>query len=189
MTIEESQKAFEEATRPHRILIEPNLDVAAKWDFTNPFCDLTELRYILINTCRTYRAPSLAAPLIGKNVAIIHVMGDPHVSLINPKIIHYSDELAIATESSPSFPGLSVKVTRPLTIRVRYNKADGSLTTSQFTGGFARHIQHEICHIEGRHFWEDCNFLNRNKALKDWKAIKRKLSKVSGALPPVAMPN
>jgi peptide deformylase len=175
--IDDNEKAF-------KVLIEPRLQVAEKWDFEEYSGNITELRYNLINTCRMYGAPSLSAPLIGKNVAVLHVMGEPHVSLINPKIVHSSYELAIATESSPTFPGLSVKVTRPLTIRVRYNKADGSTTTSQFTGGIARLIQHEICHIEGRYFWEDSNFLHKNRAVKDWKIIKRKLSRTSGALPP-----
>lgn len=186
---DEIEKAFKEATQPREVIIEPNLTPAERWDFENSFCNITELRHTLINTCRKYRAPSLSTPLIGINTSVVHVMGDPHVSLINPKIVYFSNELAIATESSPSYPGLAVKVTRPLTIRVRYNKSDGTVTTSQFTGAIARFIQHEMCHIEGRPFWHDCNYLNRSKALKDWKHIKRKLSKLSGALPPVLMPN
>ena len=189
MTSQEVKEAFEEATKARPVIVEPDLVLAEKWNFENPFCNIVELRYTMINTCREFKLPSLSAPLIGYNVSVVHVMGDPHVSLINPKIIYTSHELAIATEFSASYPGLSVKVTRPLTIRVRYNKSDGSITTSQFTGAIARFVQHEICHIEGRPFWEDCNFLNRSKAIKDWKNIKRKLSKVSGALPPVQTPN
>lgn len=176
---EKVRTTFTLETKAVPITIEPRFVSSELWNFDNPYCNILKLQYTMINTCAHYRAMSLSAPLIDINTSVIVLKGDPYLVLINPKIVSVSDELAIATESSPAYPGLSVKVTRPLSVRVRYKDIDGTTHTEKFSGGYSRLIQHEMCHIEGRPFWHDCNFLNRNKAIKDWKAIKRKLSKLT----------
>ena len=95
----------------------------------------------------------------------------------NARIVHESPELALGTETDASFPGLAVKITRPYKIRVRYNSSTGEVKSETLEGGTARLFQHEMTHMNGTYYWDDANFLNRNKAIKDWKAIERQLRK------------
>ena len=135
-------------------------------------------------------AMSLSAPQVGHNVQMFTIKNwTEFILFINPRIVYESPEIAQATETCLSFPGLAVKINRSYSIRVRFQDLNGNTKTDILEGGPARLFQHEMTHMQGKLFWEDANFLNRNKALKDWKAIKRKLSKLSGALPPVQTTN
>lgn len=140
----------------------------------------------LVLVCEQRKAVSLSAPQLGHNLQVFVLKDyDGYRSFVNPKIVHEFEELAQATEISLSYPGLAVKVNRPYSVRVRYQTSKGETKTETLEGGLARLFQHEMSHMRGKPYWEDANFINRNKAIKDWKSIKRKLSKVSGALPPV----
>jgi len=140
----------------------------------------------LITTCKSHNAVGLSATQLGYNLQVFVIRNFTDYSVyINPRIVHTSNELAQATEISLSYPGLAVKVNRPYSIRVRYQTDNGTTKTETLEGGPARLFQHEMSHMRGKPYWENADFINRNKAIKDWKLIKRKLSKSSGALPPV----
>jgi len=134
----------------------------------------------LITTCKERNAVGLSAPQLGYNQQVFVIKYFLEYSVyINPRVVHTSDELAQATEISLSYPGLAVKVNRPYSIRVRYQNVRGDTKTENLEGGPARLFLHEMSHMRNVPFWEDANFFNRSKAIKDWKSIKRKLSKSS----------
>jgi len=139
----------------------------------------------LLTVCKAHNAVGLSAPQIGHNLQIFTIKDTIDYSIfINPRIVHESDELAQATETDLSFPGLAVKINRPYTIRVRYQNVFGETKTANLEGGPARLFQHEMSHMMCIPFWESANFLNRSKAIKDWKQIKRRLNNLpTSALP------
>lgn len=138
----------------------------------------------LIKVCTERNAVGLSATQLGYNLQVFVIKNWTEYSVyINPRVVNESAELAQATEICLSFPGLAVKVNRPYSIRVRYQTINGETKTGNLEGGPARLFQHEMSHMNGKAFWDDANFFNRNKAIKDWKSIKRKLSNTSSGLP------
>lgn len=144
-----------------------------------------ELANKLINVLNASRALSVSAPEIGINYRVFACRsypGEPVYVAFNPRIVYKSDDqLASAIEECYSYPGLKVKITRPYKIRARFQDPSGVTTTKAFEGGVARLFQHEMCHMEGRIFWDDCNFLHRNRAIKQWKQISRRLDRQENA--------
>lgn len=143
-----------------------------------------ELANKLINELNRTKAPSVSAPEIGINYKVFAVRsypGEPVFVAFNPKIVYYSDEVATAEETCFSYPGLKVRITRPYAIRARFQEPYGITTTKAFDGAIARLFQHEMCHMEEKIFWNDANFFHRNRAIKQWKQISRRLDNKTNA--------
>lgn len=152
--------------------------------------ELEKIASILLETCTGLNGLGLSCPQIGINKKIFTIKTySGYKVYINPRIVNESDDLAKGTEVCLSFPGIAVKIVRPYSIRVRYQNLKGETKTENLEGGEARLFQHEMTHMTGRLFWEDSNFIGRSKAIKDWKQIKRRLNRLSGALPPAAETN
>ena len=168
---------------------ESSTNVPNKVDFSDREY-ITKVAEELVSVCKARDALSLSAPQINHNIQMFVIKDWTEYKIfINPKVVYESPELAQGSEACLSFPGLSVKINRSYSIRVRYQTINGDTKTENFDSAPARLFQHEMTHMQGKIFWDDANFLNRNKAIKDWKSIKRKLSKLSGALPPVQTTN
>lgn len=136
------------------------------------------LAEMMIKTLADFKVKSVSAPEININEPIIAIKsypGTPIYIAFNPKIVYYGDDSAIAEEECFSYPGLKVKIKRPYTIRTRFQDPNGTVITKQFDGAVSRLFQHEMTHIEGRIFWNDANFINKNRAIKDWKRLSRKI--------------
>lgn len=132
----------------------------------------------MVEVAKRYDAVSLSANQLGYDAAMFIIRNwESYNVYINPKIVYESPEMALGSETDVSFPGLSVKITRPFKIRVRYNDIEGAIQTASLEAGTARLFQHEMTHMNGTYFWDDANFFNRTKAIKDWKNIQRKLNK------------
>jgi peptide deformylase len=173
-------KTREESTTARDIIIENicKLVPADKYDFNNPDYDISEVVETVVNTAKKHNLPSLSATQLGLYSPVFVIkQGDSYEVFVNPRIVHVSDDMATATEYCASFPTLGVKISRPYTIRVRYQNMQGDVVTANLDKAKARLFQHEMTHINGTMYWDDANFLNRSKAIKDWKSIKRKLQK------------
>ena len=101
----------------------------------------------------------LAAPQVGKLLRIFVVdvrwpekleYSDPHI-FINPElVIPEGVELLNSKEGCLSFPGGGARVKRYPTIRVKHLDGEGFPTETEATGFFARAIQHEMDHLDGK---------------------------------------
>ena len=79
--------------------------------------------------------------------------GDPFRRVfINPQIVENSDETEPYVEGCLSLPGINEAVTRPVALTLRYFDRDWNEHTHRFEGFWARVIQHEYDHIEGKVF-------------------------------------
>jgi peptide deformylase len=76
---------------------------------------------------------------------------DP-VVMVNPEILERSQESWVYEEGCLSIPGIRGDVTRPERVRVRYQDVEGKEHTVDAEGMFARILQHEIDHLNGKLF-------------------------------------
>ncbi|MFA4873656.1 MAG: peptide deformylase [Patescibacteria group bacterium] len=112
-----------------------------------------EIIVLIKNMCDTMPARDgigLAAPQVGINVNIAVIATDkgPLVA-VNPKIIKASEEMQEDEEGCLSIPGIAGMVPRATSIKVAFLSAQGTRTTLNAQGLFARVFQHEIDHLRG----------------------------------------
>ncbi len=92
----------------------------------------------------------LAAPQVGvlQRVLVYDVDDDPR-ALVNPELDELSDEIEETDEGCLSVPGVTMPVSRPVSLRVRAFDAAGEPLEFHAEGLEARVIQHEFDHLEG----------------------------------------
>jgi len=73
-------------------------------------------------------------------------------AFINPKILNTSKVKEKATEGCLSFQGLYLKLKRPSEVEWEYTDLQGKEHKIISTGYYARAVQHEIDHLNGRVF-------------------------------------
>jgi peptide deformylase len=95
--------------------------------------------------------------------------GPPKV-FINPEILEISQEAQTGDEGCLSFPGIYVPVKRGMRARVRALDLDGSSFEAEGAELFARALQHETDHLNGRLLIDQVGPVKR-------EIIKRKLRK------------
>jgi peptide deformylase len=102
----------------------------------------------------------LAAPQVGIDLRLLVALamrepGDEDaqpVVIVNPEILDRSHDTWVYEEGCLSIPGIRGDVTRPLKIRLRHRDLDGREHILETEGMFARILQHEIDHLEGKLF-------------------------------------
>ncbi len=108
-------------------------------------------------TLLVQKGVGLAAPQVGisKKIFIVDLPqenGSRKIVLLNPKIIFYSKEMAELEEGCLSFPEVWGNVSRPKRIRVKGTLLSGKTTVIEAEDMFARVLQHEIDHLDGKFF-------------------------------------
>ena len=133
--------------------------------------DAKEIAGRLKQTLKTHRAFGLAANQCGLPHRVF-VMGaeEQFVALFNPEIVSTSEETVHLEEGCLSFPFLFLNITRPKTVRVKFQDEDGNHQEVQYDGLSARVVQHEIDHLNGVTFNEKAKPL----ALKTAKKSREK---------------
>lgn len=146
-----------------------------RFSFVNPQFDIVEFSQALVDKMRASGGMGLAANQVGKPYRIFAMESEPTYVVINPKIIAVSDETVTLEEGCLSYPGLIIKVKRPLWIKVRFNYPNGAAATHRFEGMTARCFLHEFDHIEtGTTFLDRANPIHKERALKQLKKLNRK---------------
>jgi peptide deformylase len=120
----------------------------------------------------------LAAIQVGSPLRIFIVDGgvagggeqDPPKVFINPKIIEISDEAQTGDEGCLSFPNIFVPVKRGMRARVTATDLDGNPFEVEGAELYARALQHETDHLNGRLLIDQVGPVKR-------EIIKRKLRK------------
>lgn len=98
----------------------------------------------------------LAAPQVGKNLRLfIFTFEDMQRTIINPKVIHKSKEVAKykknkePLEGCLSYPHYYGPIARAKKIKIEYLNKNGEKVTEEFIGFPAQIIQHELDHLNG----------------------------------------
>ncbi len=116
----------------------------------------------------------LAAPQLGvmRQLAVVDASDERGwvVRMANPELLSVSEERVAIYEGSPNLPGVGAEVVRPASCVVRYWDEAGALVERAFEGMWARSVQHQIDHLEGRMYFHRLSRLKRERLLK--KAAK-----------------
>ncbi|MBL7253947.1 peptide deformylase [Paractinoplanes lichenicola] len=100
---------------------------------------------------RFAKGMGMAAPQIGiDRAATVIRTGNGELVLLNPRIVDRSGEGETLFEGCLSFFDVRGEVERAACVTVEHRRLDGVVETTRFGGGLARHVQHEVDHLEGR---------------------------------------
>lgn len=89
---------------------------------------------------------------------------------INPEILEYQGEVA-ADEGCLSVPEIREEVIRAEKIKVRYEDVERNVHTEEFSGYYARVVQHETDHLSGIYFVDRISRLKRSFIASKLKRI------------------
>jgi peptide deformylase len=98
----------------------------------------------------------------------------PLLALINPKIVECSRETAEFFEGCLSVAGFSALVKRSRSVTVEYLDEQAQACRIEASGWFARILQHEIDHLNGRLYidhMETRSFMSNDNVARHWKNV------------------
>jgi peptide deformylase len=147
------------------------------FNFVNPPIDPKSLSTRLLRTLKHYNGLGLSANQCAVPLRVFVMM--PDIVCFNPRIIETGPE-AIKPEGCLSFPGMTLKVSRPTYIIAEYEDANGTTIQKRFEGMTAQCYMHELDHMNGVRFVEKVSQLKLQMARKKQKKmivdIKRRLA-------------
>lgn len=97
--------------------------------------------------------------------------------LVNPRIVRFSDDMAVYNEGCLSLPEHYAEIERPEAITVEFLDRDGKPRSLDATGLLSRCIQHEMDHLDGILFVDHLSAIKRNMILR--KLVKARRQKAS----------
>ena len=152
--------------------------VAEDFDFQNPPIAPNVLARDMVETLYSTDGLGLACNQVGLPYRMFVMAGNPPITCFNPKIIDVSEEIVEMDEACLTYPGLSCTIKRPRHIKVRFQDFNGNIFTEKYTGMSARIFQHELDHLDGVRFFDNLTPLKRERALRQWKKLKRQFNRV-----------
>lgn len=166
-------------TAPHPVLEHPARPVAPE-EF-GP--DLERLISDMAETMYAAPGVGLAAPQVDDPRRIIvvdpgerHERGHRFFALVNPRIVHRSDEMIPWLETCLSVPEFEIEVQRNRVIEVEWqNPADGDLRTGRFEDFESVIVQHEIDHLMGTVLLDRASRFKRSRYLKKVSKAKKQV--------------
>ena len=147
------------------------------FDFDNPPMDPNELYDRMAATMIKHKGLGLSCNQVGLQYSMF-VFGNPSepesiVGAFNPKIVDFSSGLEYGEEGCLSFPGLFIKVKRPIEIRARITDWQKNIDTFKLTGLTARIFQHEYDHLHGVNFTARAHKVHLDQARKQKVKLDR----------------
>jgi peptide deformylase len=114
----------------------------------------------MVDTMQRESGVGLAAPQVGLEKRLLVALNmetaedddAEAIVMANPEVMHRSRETWVMEEGCLSIPGIRGDVTRPERVTVRFQDLDGETYTVEAEGMFARILQHEIDHLDGKLF-------------------------------------
>lgn len=108
----------------------------------------------------------LAAPQVGLPYRVAVIWSHPVLPMFNPVITSTSEAHVLLEEACLSFPGLTLAVKRPKSVRVRFQLPSGEWIVRRFEGLTARVVQHEVDHLDGKLFFERASRAKLDAAIR-----------------------
>ncbi len=139
--------------------------------------ELKEFIGEMFKTLRRVKGVGLSAPQVGvtKRFFILDLSSSSFelddLVMINPEIISMEGEQC-GEEGCLSFPGLYLEITRANKVVCRYFDLDGNENEVEAEGLFARAIQHETDHLNGKLFIDHIEPAEREMISGKLKKIK-----------------
>ena len=150
--------------------------------------DYPNLKELVANMYETMYAADgvgLAAPQVDLPIRVVVIGFRPYNektdsygevteqhTLINPEILEFKGEKQFFNEGCLSVPDIHEDVLRPESVVVRYYDEDWVEHTDEATGLYARVVQHEVDHLDGKVFTDRLSNLRRTM-------LKRRLNDIA----------
>ncbi|MBI3956689.1 MAG: peptide deformylase [Candidatus Kerfeldbacteria bacterium] len=120
--------------------------------------ELSELVAEMTATMRALKGIGIAATQIGVNKALAVIeLDDGPMAIANPTVRNAAKRLEVQEEGCLSVPGVFGLVNRAATLTLIARTIDGKPFRIKADGLFARVIQHETDHLNGRLFIDRCH--------------------------------
>ena len=141
-----------------------------------------ELRKLADDMLETmYEAPGigLAAIQIGIPLRMLVIdlakEGEPPAPMVvvNPEILHGSDERSLYEEGCLSIPDYYAEVERPATVRASFLDREGKQQEIVAEGLLAPCLQHELDHLNGVLFIDHISKLKRDMVMRKFKKLAK----------------
>ena len=138
----------------------------------NDYPDLKTLVANMFETMYHAEGVGLAAPQVGLSIQLLVIDGDvlsddfPECKgfkrvMINPVFLEKSEETTALEEGCLSLPGIHEKVSRSVSIRVKYFDENWVEHEEAIHGFAARIVQHECEHLTGHVFIDNISAIRR----------------------------
>lgn len=141
-----------------------------EFNFKEPPTDPIQLAKDLTETMLSHDGLGLSANQVGLPYRVFVVKANPILCCYNAKVVDFGDERSDYEEGCLSYPGMFVKVIRPVNVRIRYTQPNGNIDTYKYAGLTSRIMQHEYDHMEGLIFTRNAGRIRLQIAIK--KAAK-----------------
>lgn len=128
----------------------------------------------MLETMREHKGIGLAAPQVGINEQILVADtgdGEGPIAVINPKIIKKSGSGKME-EGCLSIPGVVINIKRPSKVTVRFMDENGKEIEKDFIDLWARVIQHETDHLNGKLIVDYAGILAKKKIKQQLKELE-----------------
>lgn len=141
--------------------------------------EISEILENMVETMYKANGVGLAAPQVGINKRFFVIdTGDGVVrKVVNPEILHLSEEIAESEEGCLSIPGIYRKVKRAYEIKVRYMNERGETKEETINGFLAIAFQHEFDHLSGTLFIERISPVAKRLISQKLKQLKKETMK------------
>jgi peptide deformylase len=144
-------------------------------DLQNPGFSPLDLKAEMIELMLKHGGIGLSANQVGLD-AKVFVMGDSQKNsaiCINPTILQYTEETSVELEGCLSFPGIQVKVKRPVDILAKYWDENLEEKITKISGYSAKCYLHELDHLLGITIKDRVSKLKWEMAVKKRSKTKR----------------
>ena len=136
------------------------------FDFSNMPRNPNDIARDLADTMLGRGGIGLASNQVGMPYRAFVLWSSPIIPAFNPRITDYSTETVLLEEACLSFPGLTVTVRRPRSIRARYQLPNGEVVVRRYEGMTARAFQHELDHLDGKMFFASASRAKLEAAIR-----------------------
>lgn len=133
---------------------------------------------LLIDKIFMHDAIGISACQLGIDLALFAIITEGQTRICaNPQIVAAVADMHKDTEGCLSFPGLYLKVLRPVEMIVRYHNEHGAEVTEQIKGITARAWLHEYDHTMGICFTDRVSNLTLDMATRKLNKQRRRIGK------------
>jgi len=151
----------------------------SRFNFDSPPINPGELVNNLIETMVHNKGLGLSANQCGLPYRCFVLHSADPFGVFNPILVDSTSEQVLLDEGCLSFPYLFMKIKRPKSIKVRYQKYTGEVVTETYTGMTARCFLHELDHLNGIDYTRRANRIHLERAMRQRKNLMRQVKRVA----------
>ena len=168
------------------VLVEKNHPILnLKLDSVSSDLDREALVENLVETMRQGNGIGLSANQCGVMERVFVMYSDIKerkiIACFNPRIIEESTQQSFEDEGCLSYPGLWLRVKRPVWIKASWEDSKGTEGEYHLAGLEARVFQHEYDHMEGTNFTNKVSRLRMSMALKRLEKQTKKAERMNAS--------